>query len=201
MYKGCHDSLKHMLPLESHIEAYAQRFPADETLDSLDDFFEQLAGNAALITEACPQGNELSLLDAWGGETLAPIGHKQHSGIRALRDAHASHPPRPPKLIRTPEQILQQLFQRSGYAERLARGPQCRPACRGSLSWAPQLDCQARARRPMPASDGPVQARGLPVRLMEAPVRQPSFEGIHSLQVFSSSHCHVCTDVELCISI
>ena len=48
---------------------------------------------------------------------------------------------------------------------------------------------------------GQCRREGLPVRLMEAPVRQPSFEGIHSLQVFSSSHCHVCTDVELCISI
>ena len=102
MYKGCHDSLKHMLPLESHIEAYAQRFPADETLDSLDDFFEQLAGNAALITEACPQGNELSLLDAWGGETPGP--HRSQAAQWHQRPQRRPCPAirlRPPKLIRT----------------------------------------------------------------------------------------------------
>ena len=181
MHKGCHNSFKHMLPLESHFEGYAQRCSADEALDNLDDFFEQLAGNASLITEACPQGNELGILDAWAGDTLGPLGQKQLSGIRDIRGAHACPPPRPPKLIRTPEQILEQLFQRSGYAERLAGAPQTRRACRASLSWAPQLDCQARLCMPMPASDGSVQTRGPSVRVTEIPICQPSFEGTPSL--------------------
>ena len=181
MHRGCHNSLKHMLPLESHFEAYAQRCSTDESLDNLDEFFEQLAGNASLIAEACPRGDELSILDACGGDTLVPLSHKQHSSIRDIRDAHACLPPRPPKLVRTPEQILERLFQRSEYAERLAGAPSYRPACRATLPWAPQLDCQARQYMPMPASPGPVQTKGAPVSSMAVPVRHPSLEGTPSL--------------------
>ena len=90
---------------------------ADEELELL-DFLDKLAGaDTSLAPKTCGQSSAISCLDGFGHDVTFHSQLRQAPGIRGVRgmQVHAQ-PMLTPKLIKTPEQILQQLFQRPSRA-------------------------------------------------------------------------------------
>ena len=85
--------------------------------EDLDQFLEQLADS--LAPEANSPGGTLSFLDNFGHDGMVQPSLKQASSGIDLREVQARTPPPSiaAKLIRTPEQIMQQLFQSSNQAQ------------------------------------------------------------------------------------
>ncbi len=106
----------------TEIEPLAPPLMAEE--EDLDQFLEQLADS--LAPEANSPGGTLSFLDNFGHDGMVQASPKQSLSSRDLREVQARVPPPPTaaKLIRTPEQIMQQLFQRSNQGQSTAL-----PAC------------------------------------------------------------------------
>ena len=106
----------------TELEPLAHPLMAEE--EDLDQFLEQLADS--LAPEAHSPGGTLSFLDNFGHDGMVQPALKQPFSGRDLREVQARTPPPSiaAELIRTPEQIMQQLFQRSDQAQMPAL-----PAC------------------------------------------------------------------------
>jgi hypothetical protein len=100
-------------PSQPFCEAYTCRSMAEEEEDLL-EFLDKLAeSEASLAPKACAQSSTLSCLDLSGPEPTSQLQPKHTPTIEDVRQVHEHAQPRPtPKLIRTPDQVLQQLFQR-----------------------------------------------------------------------------------------
>ena len=101
-----------------HWEAYEYPSMAEKEDEDLLEFLDELAGTTTpLAPQTCGQSSTLSCLDVFGPDMThhSQLGQAPSSrAVRALQ-VHAQ-PLLTPKLVRTPEQILQQLFQRHSRA-------------------------------------------------------------------------------------
>ena len=121
-------------PMDSTFNPYAPHKAEDEDLLH---FCEELAADASLAQTACNQNAAPSLLDAAGSDGNNSAASQHLFSNRSAGDI-GLHPLLPPRFVRTPEQILQQLFQQSSRPHNLLPG-QHLPACR-----APPLYSQPR---------------------------------------------------------
>ena len=102
------------LQLEQLGYKVSERHSMADDEDELLEFLEELAGtDTSLAPTMCRQSSAISCLDVLGHDVDLQSQLRQApsmSGVRGMQ-VHAQ-PLLTPKLVKTPEQILQQLFQR-----------------------------------------------------------------------------------------
>ena len=132
---------------------------AEEELELL-DFLTELAGaDTSLAPKACYQSSAISCLDVFGHDLTPYSQLRQAPSIESVRgmQVHAQ-PILTPKLIKTPEQILQRLFQRPSRALSDPSPLQYMPPCSAMpLQAEPELKYEALPSVLVPTSEAALQ--------------------------------------------
>lgn len=131
---------------ELHWEAYEYPAMAEKEDEDLLEFLDELAGTATpLAPQTCGQSSTISCLDVFGPDLTHQSQFRQASNIRGVREMQVhAQPLLIPKLVKTPEQILQQLFQRPSRAVSDPSPLQyIRPCTAGPLHATPELKYEA----------------------------------------------------------
>ena len=137
----------------------SERHSMADDEDELLEFLEELAGtDTSLAPKMCRQSSAISCLDVLGHDMTLQSQLRQApsmSGVRGMQ-VH-TQPLLTPRLVKTPEQILQQLFQRPSrpFSDDFSLQIM-RPCTAVSLNAAPELKYEALPSVLVPISEGPM---------------------------------------------
>ena len=166
--------------LAGYCELYAHPLMAEDEDGDLLQFLEQLAGNApSLASGPCTQSGAISCLDAFGSNLTSQFSIRHPPSYRDIREVpmHAQ-PFATAKPVRTPEQILQQLFQQTSRPQMQPLPPHPKRTCVATPLYSrPRLNYEALPGALVPIPEAILQLEEDSASFQRLPVGQPCPEG------------------------
>jgi len=177
--------------LASCCELYAHHPMAEDEDGDLLQFLEQLAGNPpSLASGPCIQGGAISCLDAFGPILTSQSSIRHPAGYRDGVPMHAQ-PFATAKLVRTPEQILQQLFQQTSRPQMQPLPPHPKRTCVATPLYSrPRLNYEALPGTFVPIPEAILQLEVDSASLQRLPMGQPCPEGRGTTLLHSQCFMH-----------